>query len=176
MEHSLRRVFQAKEYSRPKLRVLKQVCVAPVQRTERTSYWNAVSKVREEVGKQGRAAGKRWSFKAKFRPSSLPCTTPPGKSFYSLVQSIHRIDSWVCQLPLLCVTEISFQSGDPEETTWIPSSFCHQASAQALYLLSVSGWIGFICEIVKSYPLGGKNSMCNGKPVQNFKQLKICLN
>lgn len=70
MEHSLRRVFQAKEYSRPKLRVLKQVCAAPVQRTERTSYWNAVSKVREEAGKQGRAAGKCWSFKAKFRPSS----------------------------------------------------------------------------------------------------------
>lgn len=55
--------------------------------------------------------------------------------------------------------EISFQVGDMEETNWIPPSFCFQASALALYLLSVSGCVGFICEIdvinnkVKSSPL-----------------------
>lgn len=48
---------------------------------------------------------------------------------------------------ILCVIEISFQVGDMEEMDWIPPSFCFQASALALYLLSVSGCVGFICEI-----------------------------
>lgn len=34
-----------------------------------------------------------------------------------------------------------------EEMNWIAPSFCSQASALALYLLSVSGCVGFICEI-----------------------------
>lgn len=34
-----------------------------------------------------------------------------------------------------------------EEMNWIAPSFCSQASALALYLLSVSGCVGFNCEI-----------------------------
>lgn len=68
----------------PKLRVLKQVCVVcvvPVRRTERPSYWNAV---RREVGKEVRAARKGWSSKAKFRPSAWPCTDPTQEGFLFL--------------------------------------------------------------------------------------------
>lgn len=76
----------------------------------------------------------------------FPAQIPPSKIFYSLAQSVCRIDYLICQLPHSRIIEISFQVGDMEEMNWIPPSCC-QASVLALYLLSVSGRVGFICEI-----------------------------
>lgn len=50
-----------------------------------------MSKVRREVGKEGRGAGKAGHLKPLGLVSYLT-QTPPGKIFYALAQSIYRID------------------------------------------------------------------------------------
>lgn len=77
-----------------------------------------------------------------------PAQTPPGKIFYSLAQSVCRMDHLLYQLPWLLCNRNTFpgwkHGGDGPG--FFPPSVARPLHWH-FYLLSVSGCVGFICEI-----------------------------